>query len=93
MSSAVAASFAIMMPMLLEQHHVEDRDDGIDLAELLEQPEQEAAEDRAEHAAGDDHRAHCGVDAAAAAMGEHAGDEVPVIWVVAEATATAGGMP
>ena len=41
---------------------------------VLEQPEQEAAEDRAEHAAGDDHRAHLEVDAAAAAVGEHAGD-------------------
>ena len=74
MSSAVAASLRHQHADAAQHEHVEDRDDGIDLARSLEQAEQEAAEDRADHAAGDDHRAHLHVDAAAAAMGEHARD-------------------
>jgi hypothetical protein len=72
-----------MMPMLPLGHHdadaaeqddVQDRDDGIDLTRILEQPEDEAAGDRAGDTAGDDHGAHLDVDAAAAAVGEHAGN-------------------
>ena len=76
-----------------EQHDIESADDEIDLARGLEQAEQEGADEAADRAPGDHHRAHPEVDPAAARMGEHARTLDPVIWVVAEATATAGGMP
>ena len=61
-------------PDRAEQKHVEDRDHGIDLAQILKQPEEQAAQDRAQHAARDDHRAHLHVDPAPALVGEHARD-------------------
>jgi hypothetical protein len=76
-----------------EQDHVEDRDHGIDLAHFLEKPEQEAA----------GHRPATPPAMITAPIWTSTPRRrrwartpemlVPVIWVVAEATATAGGMP
>src|SRR3546814_9705723 len=48
-----------------EQHHVDQRDHGIDLAGRLEQREQPAAGDRADDAADDEHDSHLHIDALA----------------------------
>ena len=77
-----------------EQQDVEQADDEVDLARCLEQAEQAGAGQAADRAAGDHHPAHLEVDPAAARNGRSTPDTLdPVIWVVAEATATVGGMP
>ena len=73
---------------------VEEADHDIDLAARLEQSEQRRADQRAEHAAGDhDRRPSSGRRRRAACGPSRPETLAPVIWVVAEATATVGGIP
>ena len=56
-----------------EQDDVERADDHVDLADCPEEPEQERAEARTDHAARHHYRTHAIIDPAAPAMRQHAG--------------------
>ena len=55
-----------------QQHHIEDVDDGIDLAELLEHAKNARPRNRADYAPRDQHATHRNIDTAASVMGNRA---------------------